>query len=188
MALIDIVCDASVVLKWFHANGEDEVEASRALLDLHRSRAAALSVLDLTAYEVGNALLRGWARADARAVAIVLDALAVICPRITLSQAELADAVTIATRHDLTLYDAAYAAAATARHAHLATLDRALLDAGLGMRPSCLVSMRRSLQTPHGRVINSATGDPDVSDGAAGASSAAAAASWHQTAHPSVKS
>ena len=87
----DILCDASVVLKWFHSEGEEEVEASRALLDLHRSHAMALSVLDLTAYEVGNALLRGIG-VGADKVSAVLDALDVICPRLALTPAELSHA------------------------------------------------------------------------------------------------
>jgi len=37
---------------------------------------------------------------------------------------------------DLTLYAAAYAAVAESHAAELATLDRALLDAGLGTRPT----------------------------------------------------
>jgi predicted nucleic acid-binding protein len=140
MPPIDIVCDASVVLKWFHAEGEEDVDASRALLDLYRRRAVALSVLDLTAYEVANALLRGHPGVEAPQVVTVLEALAVVCPRLAPSPGELADAVALADRHHLTMYDAAYAAVAGARHAHLATLDRALLAAGLGRRPSDLLS------------------------------------------------
>jgi predicted nucleic acid-binding protein len=41
------------------------------------------------------------------------------------------------------MYDAAYAAAAKARHAELATLDRALLQAGLGRRPSEILAGRK---------------------------------------------
>jgi predicted nucleic acid-binding protein len=140
MPPIDIVCDASVVLKWFHAEGEEDVDASRALLDLHRRRAVALSVLDLTAYEVANALLRGHPDIEAPEVITVLEALAVVCPRLAPTQGELVDAVVLADRHHLTMYDAAYAAVADARHAHLATLDRALLAAGLGRRPSGFLS------------------------------------------------
>jgi predicted nucleic acid-binding protein len=137
----DVLCDASVVLKWFHAEGEEEVEASRALLDLHRSHGMALSVLDLTAYEVGNALLRGIG-VGAEKVSAVLDALDVICPRLALTPTELSDAALLAEGHRLTMYDAAYAAAANARHAELATLDRALLQAGLGRRPSEILASR----------------------------------------------
>jgi predicted nucleic acid-binding protein len=139
MPTAEVLCDAGVVLKWFHSEGEEEVESARALLDLHRSRGVALSVLDLTVYEIGNALLSGVGVGAAQASA-VLDALDVICPRLALTPAELADAATLAEAHHLTMYDAAYAAAARARHADLATLDRALLEAGLGRRPSAILS------------------------------------------------
>jgi predicted nucleic acid-binding protein len=137
--VVEVICDASVVLKWFHAEGEAEVEESRALLDLHRSRTVALSVLDLTAYEVGNALVRGLGASAAQA-RVVLEALDVVCPGLSVTLPELADALTLAERHGLTLYDAAYAAVARSRDARLATLDRLLLAAGLGDRPSEIVA------------------------------------------------
>lgn len=55
----DVVSDASVALKWFHGEGEEEVEPAVELLLGERDRTVALRVLDLTSYEVGNALLRG---------------------------------------------------------------------------------------------------------------------------------
>jgi predicted nucleic acid-binding protein len=136
MPAIDVVSDASVVVKWFHSEGEEEVVESRALLDAHRERRVALTVLDLTAYEVGNALLRGRAKASDKQVAIVLDSLAEICPALRPSREELRLATKLASRHGLTLYDAAYAAVAKSRKATLATLDEQLLDARLGRRPS----------------------------------------------------
>ncbi len=136
MPAIDVVSDASVALKWFHADGEEEVEPARALVAAHQARAVALTVLDLTAHEVGNALLRGHAKAGAEQVAIVLDALTAICPALHPDTDEMRLAAELAERHQLTLYDAAYAAVAQTRGATLATLDRALLQAGLGLRPS----------------------------------------------------
>ncbi|MDO8485830.1 MAG: PIN domain-containing protein [Candidatus Limnocylindrales bacterium] len=138
--MIDVVSDASVVLKWFHAEGEEEVDSARALLDRYRDRSIVLHVLDLTAYEVGNALLRGRLRVGAARVVTVLLALSEICPRVALTPAELTEAAALAERYDLTLYDAAYAAAARSRDAELATLDRALLRSGLGRRPSAIVA------------------------------------------------
>lgn len=140
MPTIDVVSDASVVLKWFHAEGEEEVEPARALLDLYGSQRIAIHVLDLTPYEVGNALLRGRAKIDADRVAVVLDALAEICPQIVPTPAELREAAILAERHDLTIYDAAYAAVAQSRGAELATLDRALLKSQLGRRPSTIAA------------------------------------------------
>lgn len=138
MSSIDVVSDASVALKWFHAEGEDEVDPARALVAAFQARKIGLAVLDLTAYEIGNALLRR--RATAEQVAVVLEALDEICPAVRPDTAELSLAAALARRHDLTLYDAAYAAVAKSRNATLATLDRALLQAGLGHRPSEVVS------------------------------------------------
>jgi predicted nucleic acid-binding protein len=139
MPAVEVICDASVVLKWFHSAGEEEVGESRGLLDLQRSRSISLSVLDLTAYEVGNALIRG-VGAPAAAAHAVLEALALMCPAITPTAAELAGALTLAEEHDLTVYDAAYAAVSLSRNAPLVTLDGLLLNAGLGVRPSTLAT------------------------------------------------
>ncbi len=140
MPAIVVVSDASVALKWFHAEGEEEVEASRALLTAQRERTVALHVLDLTAYEVGNALLRGQARAGAEQVATVIAALAEVCSAISPTVDDLREAATLAELHELSFYDGAYAAVARGRRAQLATLDRELLRPGLGRRPSELVS------------------------------------------------
>jgi predicted nucleic acid-binding protein len=140
MPVIDVVSDANVALKWFHAEGEEEVAEARALLDAHKERTLALSVLDLTAYEVGNALMRGRAGAGADQVATVLEALAEVCPALRPTPEELRRATQLVAEHDLTLYDAAYAAVAEGRKATLATLDKALLKAGLGTRPSELAA------------------------------------------------
>ena len=141
MSAISVVSDANIVLKWFHSEGEEEVAAARALLDAHKERAVALSVLDLTVYEVGNALMRGGMGASAEQAATVIEALAEICPAVRPSPEEMKAASRLAERHRLTLYDAAYAAVAQGRSAELVTLDRALLDAKLGRRPRELVSV-----------------------------------------------
>jgi predicted nucleic acid-binding protein len=151
MPAIDVVSDANVALKWFHAEGEEEVPDARALVAAHQARTVALQVLDLTAYEVGNALLRGRAKATASQVATVLEALAEICPALRPDPDELRLAAELADRHDLTLYDAAYAAVAENRGATLATLDRALLKAGLGSRPSELSGQLEQPDTPKRR-------------------------------------
>ena len=138
--MIDVVCDASVALKWFHAEGEEGADEARELLDYYRRRAISLSILDLTPYEIGNALLRGRTGLGAAGVATVLDALLDLCPRLTLSRAELTATARLAEEHGLTLYDAAYAAAARTRGARLATYDKDLLRAGLGERPRDVIA------------------------------------------------
>lgn len=140
MPAIDVVCDASVALKWFHQEGEEEVDAARALLERYVRQEIALQVLDLTPYEAGDALLRGRIAIGADRVAIVLGALSEICPQVSPSPDELRTAAELAEEHGLTLYDAAYAAVASARGAELVTLDRALLRSGLGRRPSSLLA------------------------------------------------
>ncbi len=139
-SVIDVVSDANVALKWFHAEGEEEVEPARALLAGQRARTVALRILDLTPYEIGNALLRGRLGIPAGRVAAVLDALREICPTIAPTSEDFAEAAALAEDHQLTLYDAAYAAVARRRGAQLATLDRKLLRAGLGRRPSDLAT------------------------------------------------
>ncbi len=136
MPPIDVVSDASVALKWFHAEGEEEVEPSRGLIGAYEAQTVALQVLDLTAYEIGNALLRGRTKATPSQVNTVLQSLSEICPATRPGQEDFGLAAEIAARHGLTFYDAVYAAVAQRRHARLATLDQQLLDAALGMRPS----------------------------------------------------
>jgi predicted nucleic acid-binding protein len=139
MSATDVVGDANVALKWFHAEGEEEVDEARALLDAHRSREIGIAILDLTSYEVGNALMRGRGRASAEQTATVLEALGEVCATLSPEPADLRRATELAEQHDLTLYDAVYAAVAEAGDAQLATLDKALLKAGLGVRPADLV-------------------------------------------------
>lgn len=135
MPAIDVVSDASVALKWFHEEGEADVEASRAILAAHQARDALVAVLDLTAYEVGNALLRGPAGATPEQVAMVVDALETICPVISPEPSERRLAAELAAEHSLTYYDASYAAVALKRDATLVTADADLLRAGLGSGP-----------------------------------------------------
>lgn len=130
-----VVSDASVVLKWFHEAGEEDVASARALLDAYADDRITLVVLDLTTYEIGNALLRGSAAASPDAVGTVLEALSDLCPSVSLEPAERRLAADLVAEYGLTFHDAAYAAVARARGALLATFDRALLTAGLGFPP-----------------------------------------------------
>lgn len=53
-----LLVDTSVVVKWFHERDEPELEASRAILDAHRTGTVQARVIDLASYELGNVLLR----------------------------------------------------------------------------------------------------------------------------------
>ena len=141
--MIEVCSDANVAYQWFHAEGEDpvEIDASRTLARLSAEGTISLSVLDLTRYEVANAFLLGRVKATAEQVSVVLDSLAETCPSITPTAADLRHAARLAEQHRLTMYDATYAAVARSRGAELATLDKALLKAGLGRRPSEVVAL-----------------------------------------------
>ena len=130
----DIVCDTSVVLKWFHEEGEPEVEESRELLEGHRAGDLTAWILELTFYEVANVLLRslGW---SAGKVADQLDDLRAISPVLEVPPDALRRAAELAAVHKLTFYDALYAAAAERHGARLVSTDEALLAAGLAERP-----------------------------------------------------
>ena len=90
-----------------------------------------------------SALVRGGATAAPEQVVAALEALDLICPAVRPDRAEANLAADLAAKHDLTIYDAAYAAVAASRDATLATLDEPLLRAGLGHRPSELIARLR---------------------------------------------
>lgn len=134
MTLPLLVADASVVLKWFHAEGEEAVEPARAILEAFAERRIDLVILDLTIYEIGNVLLRS-SGASPEATATVLEALTETCEPVALRASERLTAARLARDRRLTFYDAAYAAVALERGGRLVTMDRELLAANLGVRP-----------------------------------------------------
>lgn len=140
---IDVVCDASVVLQWFRAEGERDVDAARDLVTAHREGRILAKVIDLTPYEVGNALMRGRAGASAAATSTVLRSLASICDAIAPDATDLAHASELVEAHNLTFYEAVYASVAARRGAVLASADRELLEAGLAKTPSAVMEELR---------------------------------------------
>ncbi len=128
-----LLLDTSVLIKWFHAEGEEDVDAARALRAAHTSGDVDCHVLDLALYELGNVFVRSlhW---TARAVADQLDDVITICGAPLAMNAEwLRDAATLATKHKLTYYDAAWAAAAKGIRAPLVSADAALRRSGLAV-------------------------------------------------------
>ena len=131
----DVICDASVVIKWLHETDESETREARTLADEHEAGNVQLYILELTFYEVANVLIRSL-RQPAAEVIDVLDELRGSVGVVALTQDELRSAARLAEEHRLTFYDASYAAAAQALDSILATVDRALITAGLGLTPS----------------------------------------------------
>jgi predicted nucleic acid-binding protein len=141
----DLLVDTSVLLKWFHSEGESEVHAARSLRLAHCEELITVHILDLAVYELGNVLVRSlrWASPD---VADQLADLLTICgPPIALDPVWLPDTAALAGEHRLTLYDAGWAAAARARGMPLVSADAQLLAAGLARTAS---SAARELALP----------------------------------------
>ncbi|MGI8626142.1 MAG: hypothetical protein ACR2J5_06155 [Geodermatophilaceae bacterium] len=53
-----LLIDTSVLIKWFHSEGESELAPARLLRSAHVNGEIAAHMLDLAAYEVGNVLSR----------------------------------------------------------------------------------------------------------------------------------
>jgi predicted nucleic acid-binding protein len=132
----EVLCDASVVVKWFHEPGEAEVTPSRAILEAHADATLRAVVLDLTIYELGNVTARALGLPGGR-VAAILDRLELICDEaLRLSPTARRDAAELAAAHGLTFYDAAYWAVAREREIALVTADADLLKVGAGSSPT----------------------------------------------------
>ena len=126
-----LLIDTSVLIKWFHEDGESELLEARALRDAHVRGELDAHVLDLAVYEVGNVLARAM-RWPAVEVADQLDDLiAITGPPLVMAQRWLREAALLADVHALSFYDASWAAAAAALEIPLISADRRLLAAGL---------------------------------------------------------
>lgn len=131
-----LLVDTSVLLKWFHSEGESELAEARAIRAAATDGELQARVIDLALYEMGNVLLRrlGWDGSD---VADQLDDLVVICgPPLAMAAEWLRQAAAIGADHRLTFYDAAWAAAAGALGVSLVSADAHLLATGLAESPT----------------------------------------------------
>lgn len=138
--MTSLLVDTSVVLKWYHAEGESDVDAARRILDAHTSGRVAALVLDLAFYELGNVLLRSL-RWSAEQVADQLDDLqAMVGTPLVLTPAWRRQAARLGERNGLTMYDAAWAATAAALDISLVSADRRLLAAGLAEDPAAIAA------------------------------------------------
>ncbi len=138
--MTDVLCDTSVVVKWFHEAGEAEVAQARAILEAHTAGTLTAAVLDLTVYELGNVAARALGLPGEH-VATILDRLELICDEgLRLSPKARKDAAALAAAHRLTFYDAAYWAVARERNIALVTADAELLQAGAGLTPTDFIA------------------------------------------------
>ena len=139
-----LLVDTSVLIKWFHDQGESELASARAIRDAHVRGDVTAHVLDLAIFEVGNVLVRAlhWPATD---VAEQLDdLLTIVGAPLIMARDWLQDAAVAAEAHTLTFYDASWAATAAALGIPLVSADRRLLAAGLA-ESSSAISTRLNL-------------------------------------------
>jgi predicted nucleic acid-binding protein len=115
----EVVLDASVIIKWFRAEGERHAEAARALRAAFAAGELIVFAPPLLRLEIVNVAGRRWHWGEAALaeLAVGLDELG-----FELSEPDLAR-VAHWTARGLTAYDSAYVAVAEATHARLVTDD-----------------------------------------------------------------
>jgi len=126
----ELLFDTSVLLKWFHREGEDEIEQAEWHLQAHRQGAVHAHILDLGVYELGNIVVRALNRTATQSHAVLEAALALCGPPLTLSATDFGRVAKVACDDGLTFYDAAFAVAAEAHDCTLVSADRKLLTTG----------------------------------------------------------
>ncbi|MGI9021374.1 MAG: PIN domain-containing protein [Solirubrobacterales bacterium] len=119
---------------WLAARDRDDRfhEDARALI----GGGTPLTALDLTLYEVANVAAVRW-RSAAKARRLVELVLAAAAPLVLADAELLAEASAAAAQHDITVYDAAYVAAAGRGGSTLVSTDvRDLVRPGLAISPA----------------------------------------------------
>jgi len=126
--------DASVLLAAFDPE-DDHHESARALLE---DEDATLATLDLVRYEVVNVAVRAWRAPESVAPLLaVTERLADDGGVVQSTAALMARAAQVADRHAISVYDAAYAAAADEGGRRLVSCDqRDLVSNGLAILPA----------------------------------------------------
>ena len=119
------VVDASVVLKWFSQAGESELEKALKLRGDHRDKSIEVYSPELLVYEVANVLRFKDAISEeliSQAISSIYDMDIVIPanPRI------MAEAVRMARRHAITVYDSCYLSFSREINGRLITADKKL--------------------------------------------------------------
>jgi predicted nucleic acid-binding protein len=129
-----LLLDASVLLAAFDPE-DDHHKPARALLE---DEEATLATLDLARYEVANVAARAWRAPETVAPLLaVVERLADDGGVISSGETLLARAVEIADHHTISVYDAAYVAAADVGGHRLVSCDeRDLVSKGLAILPT----------------------------------------------------
>lgn len=129
-----LLLDASVLLAAFDSEDAHH-EPARALLEDDR---ATLATLDLARYEVANVAVRAWRAPDSvEPLLAAIERLADDGGVLPSTRALLTQAAKLAERHTISVYDAAYTAAAEETGHHLVSCDeRDLVSKGFATLPA----------------------------------------------------
>ncbi|HEX3608824.1 MAG TPA: type II toxin-antitoxin system VapC family toxin [Solirubrobacterales bacterium] len=129
-----LLLDASVLLAAFDPE-DDHHEPARALLE---DDEATLSTLDLARYEVANVAVRAWRAPQSVAPLLAaIERLADDGDVLASTAALLTRAADLAERYTISVYNAAYAAAASdAGHRLVSCDERDLVSKGLAVLPA----------------------------------------------------
>lgn len=128
-----LLLDASVLLAAFDTDDAHHEAANSLLAD----PGATLATLDLARYEVANVAVRAWRAPEAAAPLLaVIERLADDGGVVASTSSLLARAAELAERHELSVYDAAYVAAARDGERSLVSCDeRDLVSKGFAVLP-----------------------------------------------------
>lgn len=135
-----LLLDASVLLAAFDPE-DDHHEPARALLE---DDVVTLATLDLARYEVANVAVRAWRAPESVAPLLAaIERLAEDGGVLASTDTLLARAADLAERHTISVYDAAYAAAADEGGHRLVSCDqRGLVSKGLAALPASATPYR----------------------------------------------
>jgi predicted nucleic acid-binding protein len=125
---MNIVLDASVVIKWFKDSDEEYAGLALSIQDKKLSGDIEIIVPDLFFPEVLNAFLTnpGFKKEE---IAIIKDSLIKMNMKVVYPESEiLGDSIIIAKANSLTFYDSLYIATAEAHDAFLYTEDKEILS------------------------------------------------------------
>lgn len=141
-----LLLDASVLLAAFDPE-DDHYEPARALLE---SEKAGLATLDLARYEVTNVAVRAWrAPESVRPLLAAIERLADDGGVVPSTDTLLTRAAELAERHTISVYDAAYAAAADeGGHSLVSCDERDLVSKNLAVLPA---SARTAIKPGRGK-------------------------------------
>lgn len=127
--MTELVLDASVVIKWWRSDGEQDVPQARALRASFETGDLAVIVPPLLFLEILNAFGRWWAWPEDELIVL---ASSLTSLRFEVEEPEL-ERVAAWTARGLTAYDAAYVAVAEARDIQLVTSDGLILEKAPGL-------------------------------------------------------